>query len=98
MFAGQTITGASSSTTKTVNVHLAVFFPSLAVQVTVVVPREKTLPLLGLQVTTGVPQLSVAVGSVHVTACPHWLASVPTIMGMAGHPEIIGGWLSVTVT
>jgi hypothetical protein len=39
---------------------------SVAVQVTVVVPAAKVEPDAGEQTTVGVPQLSVAVGSVQV--------------------------------
>jgi hypothetical protein len=52
-----------TSNTVTVKLHTAVFpAPSLAVQLTVVVPREKTEPDGGIHVTVTPGQLSVAVG------------------------------------
>ncbi len=51
----------------TVNVHDALLVQaSVAVHVTVVVPAAKVEPDAGEQTTVGVPQLSVAVGLVHV--------------------------------
>jgi hypothetical protein len=48
-----------------VNEQLLVFPPpSVAVQVTVVIPTKNVEPLAGLQLTVAVPQLSVAVGAV----------------------------------
>ena len=66
MFDGQEpITGVSFIVT--VNVHADVASSaSVAVQVTVVVPAAKVLPLAGEQTTVAPPQSSVAVGSVHV--------------------------------
>jgi hypothetical protein len=65
MSSGQETTGSVSSTTTTSNVHVSVLpLESVAVQVTVVVPKANTLPEGGSQVTTGAAsQRSVAVGS-----------------------------------
>ena len=66
MSAGQPlITGAWLSTTVTVKVH-GVLLPcaSVAVQVTVVVPTAKVLPLAGVQLAVAPGQLSVGVGVV----------------------------------
>ena len=61
-FAGQVIVGASVSLTRTVKVQVAVLPEApVAVQVTVLVPLAKTLPLVGLQLTLTPAQLSVAV-------------------------------------
>jgi hypothetical protein len=56
-------TGASSSTTVTLNVQLFVFpAPSSATHVTLVVPTAKLLPLAGAQLTLTAPtHASVAV-------------------------------------
>ena len=66
IFAGQeAITGACESLTVTVKMQALVFpLLSLAVQVTMVAPLLKALPLDGEQTTVGLPQLSVAVGAV----------------------------------
>ena len=62
------ITGASVSFTVTVNVQaLVLLLPSIAVQVTVVTPLAKVLPLAGAQDTLTPPQRSVAIGAVQVT-------------------------------
>src|SRR6185369_2293967 len=65
-FAGHVICGSSVSLTVTVKVQLAVLLaPSVALQVTVVVPLLKAVPLAGAQVTvTGPSQRSLAVGAV----------------------------------
>jgi hypothetical protein len=53
------------SLTVTVKVQLPVLpLPSVAVQVTVVVPLGKAVPVLGEQATVGPGQLSEAVGTV----------------------------------
>src|SRR6185503_8115438 len=92
------ITGASSSVTVTLKVQVAMLAPSVAVQVTVVWPTEKVLPLAGEQLTLTTPaQLSRAVGAVQLTTAPHLSASVPWAMS-AGQPLITGAWLSTTVT
>jgi hypothetical protein len=99
MFAGQpAITGASASTTVTVNEHVAVFPDvSVAMQVTVVVPLAKTEPGAGVQTTDASAQLSLPVGIVHVTTALHRPGSVFCTM-LLGQPEIVGGTVSVTVT
>jgi hypothetical protein len=99
MFAGQpAITGASASTTVTVNEHVAVFPDvSVAVQLTVVVPFEKIEPDAGVQTTDASAQLSLPVGIVHATTALHRPGSVFTTM-LLGQPEIVGGTASVTVT
>lgn len=62
MFNGQVMFGKVWSDTVTVKVQAAVFAaPSVAVIVTVVVPRFRTEPTAGLCVTAGAPQLSFAV-------------------------------------
>jgi hypothetical protein len=63
IFAGQVMEGASVSFTVTWNEQDEVLpAPSVAVQVTVVVPTENTVPDAGLHTTTGGEgQLSVAV-------------------------------------
>ena len=61
-FAGQLITGGCVSCTVTVNEQLAVLpDPSVAVQLTVVVPLAKLVPEAGVQTTLTVEQLSEAV-------------------------------------
>jgi hypothetical protein len=63
-----------------VNVQVAVLFlASFAVYVTVVVPNGKAAPELYVLVTEGVPQLSVAVGSVHETVSDTVFVVVRTI-------------------
>src|SRR5260221_584623 len=65
MFSGQVIDGFSASLTVTLKVQALVLpLPSLAVQVTMVVPLVKVEPLAGAQSTVTLPQLSVAVGAV----------------------------------
>src|SRR5205823_9540788 len=62
MFAGHVMTGGSVLLTVTVKVHVLVLpCASVAVLVTVVVPRAKPLPLAGLLFTVTPGQLSVAV-------------------------------------
>jgi hypothetical protein len=65
-FAGHIRLGCCTSLTITVKVQLAVLLAaSVAVQVTVVVPLLKAVPLAGAQVTvTGPSQTSLAVGAV----------------------------------
>jgi hypothetical protein len=63
MFAGQLIAGSSASLTVTVKVHAFVLpLASVAVQVTVVTPLLKLVPLAGLQMTLALGQLSLKVG------------------------------------
>jgi hypothetical protein len=68
--------------------------PSVALQVTVVVPMGNRLPDGGAQVTVGVSQLSVAV-AVKVTTAPDALVAA-TVM-FAGQ-MMLGGVVSTTVT
>ena len=60
-------------------------------------PTEKVSPLLWVEVTVGVPQLSADVGSIQVTTAPQLPASLLTEMS-AGVPLIVGASSSVTVT
>jgi hypothetical protein len=63
MFAGQLIAGGSVSLTVTVKVHALVLpLASVAVQVTLVTPLLKLVPLTGLQLTLAPGQLSLRVG------------------------------------
>src|SRR5439155_1038892 len=96
MLAGQVMTGSSLSLTVTVKLHVALFpWPSLALQVTVVGPRAKLLPLAGVQVTVAAPQLSVAV-AVKVTLLAQVPPEVLTLM-LAGQVTT-GASASLTVT
>jgi len=65
--------------------------------VTVVVPRKKVVPDAMSEVSETPGQLSAAVGSVQVTAVVQRPASVFWVIS-AGVPEIVGFWLSVTMT
>ena len=69
MFAGQAMVGAWASLIVMVKVQALVSpAPSVAVQVTIVAPWLKVLPLAGTQTTAGeTVQLSVAVGLAHAT-------------------------------
>ena len=88
MFAGQLATGGWVSFTVTGKLDGAVLpAPSIAVQVTVVVPREKVEPLAGTQAVVA-PLLSVAV-VVNVTTAEHWFGSLAWVM-FAGQ-TIVGG-------
>jgi hypothetical protein len=79
MSAGQFSEGLSRSSTVTSKEQLDVLPAlSVAVQVTVVVPRGNTLPLAGTHATVAPGQLSVAPGSNAATA-EHWPASVDTV-------------------
>ena len=63
MLPGQVKVGSSVSLTLTVNAHVLVLpLASVAVQVTVVTPLLKLLPLDGRQATVAPGQLSLAVG------------------------------------
>src|ERR1041385_184488 len=98
LFGQPVITGASSSLTVTVNVQVELLAPSVAVQVTVVVPTGKVSPGLWSQFSGTVPaQLSVAVGAVQLTTAPHRALSVSWEM-LFGQPLISGGSSSLTVT
>jgi len=64
MFPGQVTIGPSVSRTVTVKLQLFAFpLVSVAVQVTVLVPLAKVVPLAGLQSTLTPGQLSVAAGA-----------------------------------
>ena len=96
MLPGHVITGSSVSFTVTVKLLVALLpWPSLALQLTVVGPRAKLLPLAGVQVTVAVPQLSVAV-TAKVTLLAQELPEVLTLM-LAGQ-VMTGGCVSLTVT
>ena len=69
--------------------------PSVAVQVTFVVPKEKTVPEAGAHETVGVPTLSVAVGVANVTVAPAELVASATTGG--GVALNVGGVVSVLV-
>src|SRR6185436_17661383 len=80
----------------TLNAHEPLLpLPSLAVQVTVVVPTLNALPLGGTQLAAGEPQLSLAV-AVKVTLLEHVVPEVVTVM-LAGQCTV-GGSTSFTVT
>jgi hypothetical protein len=61
-FAGQVIGQESTVTVNTHSESGLLLLPSLAVQVTVVAPTGKHDPEGGTQLTTALPQLSVALG------------------------------------
>ena len=90
------ITGNWPSLTVTVNVQVDVLpEASVAVDVTVVVPRLKTLPEAGVLTTVVPGQLSVAV-TVNGTVAVQDPIGVDTVM-FAGQ-VITGAWVSFTVT
>ena len=68
---------------------------SVAVYVTVVVPISKVDPGLWLEVSVTISELSVAVGSVHVTSADAEPTSVLTVI-LDGIFEIVGSSLSKT--
>jgi hypothetical protein len=84
------ITGFSLSITVISNEHV-ILFPasSVAVYVTVVVPTGNTSPLFAVLVNVFIPQLSAAVGAIHVTDAPQIAASFTTDI-FEGHPKIEG--------
>jgi len=66
------MTGNSVSFTVTMKLQLAVLpLASVAMQLTVLAPVLKTLPLVGLQLTVTPEQLSVAVGVAKLTCWLH---------------------------
>ena len=76
MFAGQAITGGSLSFTLTAKLHVLVLpLVSVAVQVTVLMPLAKALPLAGVQSTVTPEQLSVAIAA-KFTIRLHWPSAV----------------------
>jgi hypothetical protein len=99
MFDGHPLTtGAVLSTTVTVNVHVELLpAASVNVYVTGVEPKPKVAP--DVCVLVGVidpPQLSKAVGAVHVAVAVHEAPAVTVIL--EGHPLTTGAVLSTTVT
>src|SRR6185436_1977762 len=99
MLAGQAaMSGASVSLTVTLKVQALVLpLPSVAVQMTTVVPLVKAVPLAGEQTTEALVQLSLALGAVKVATAVHWPASVLFTM-LAGQAAITGAVVSLTVT
>src|SRR5688500_2186840 len=100
MLGGQVISGASRSCTFTVKEQEAVFPPaSVTVQVTLVTPTGKKLPEGGTQTTVGLGQLSVTTGAKWTTAphCPGSFAEKMSNGSLSGQ-EMVGGWVSRTVT
>ena len=94
MSAGQLITGNSLSVTITLNEQVEMFPDgSVAIEFTVVVPIEKTLPEAGVEITV-VEQLSVA-NTLNVTTALHFPGSALTYLFVQFNT---GGILSVTVT
>src|SRR6266511_2730256 len=98
MLVGQAILGGSVSLTVTVNEQLERLpAPSVAVQVTVVVPVGKNEPDAGAHTKlTGSGQLSVAVGAGKVTTAPHWPGSLSFTI-WAGQLPIAGSSVSRTM-
>ena len=92
------ITGLVLSSTVTLKEQVDVFpAASVAVYVTTVVPRPKTVPGLFVVVKANVPaQLSDTVGAVHVTVA--WQEALPFTVMFEGHPVITGLVLSKTIT
>lgn len=97
MWAGTVITGPAVSWTVTVNVAVARFpWASVAVQATIVLPRENALPDAGKHETGTVPSTSsVAVGAGHVTMT--WPPGPASLMTTAGTPEMTGAVVSTPV-
>jgi hypothetical protein len=78
--AGQAMAGCSVSLTVTVNEQSALFpAASVAVQVTVVLPRVNSVPLAGLHATLTPGQLSLA-PALNTTAAVHFPGSAATSM------------------
>ena len=91
------ITGASSSVSVTVKLEVVVLpAMSVAVNVTVVMPTANVSPLEWVLVNAA-EQLSLAVGSVHVTAALQVPPAADCVM-LAGVPLKVGAMLSCTVT
>src|SRR5205085_6602679 len=99
ILAGQpAITGGWLSSTVTVKEQLAVLpTVSVAVYVTVVTPTGNTLPGVCVDVTLGVPKLSVAVGGVQVAMAEQSPAAAVSVM-LLGQLEKCGGCISRTFT
>src|SRR6187551_2532786 len=99
MFEGHpVITGLVLSCTFTLKEQVDVFpDASVAVYVTAVVPRPKTVPGLFVVVKVNVPaQLSDTVGAVQLTVA--WQEALAFTVILAGHPAITGLVLSNTMT
>ena len=97
MLVGHDATGSSLSVTVTVNVHEPVFPEmSVALQETVVLPRENTSPLLASHEAVSVSQLSLTVGEAKVAAPLQ--APVPVLTNTSDGHETIGASLSLTTT
>jgi len=79
-----------------VNEHDAVLpEPSVAVQVTVVVPTTKTVPEAGLHDAVGLGQLSVGVGVVYVTVADPEPSELSNVEILAG--QVIAGSCASTI-
>mmetsp|Transcript_85585 Transcript_85585/g.149456 ORF Transcript_85585/g.149456 Transcript_85585/m.149456 type:complete len:209 (-) Transcript_85585:672-1298(-) len=100
MFAGQVMTGASTSDTVTVNVQVAEFpLPSVAVYTTAVLPTLKAWGdvTAGLEERLGeLPELSLVVGRLHVVLAEGCPASL--FKAWLGGQVITGASRSETVT
>lgn len=96
--AGQpVITGLTLSFTVTVKEHVEIFpFASVAVYVTVDIPRGKVLPGVLLLVKVESVQLSEAVGAVQDTVA--WHEALAVVVILEGQPVMTGFVLSFTVT
>src|SRR5438876_1120349 len=96
MFAGQIMLGAMVSCTVTVKVQVLVLCAaSKAVQITVVLPRAKVLPLAGEQVGVSAPSTMSLALAVKVAIAPE--AAVASTV-MLGGQVTAGGVVSWTVT
>jgi hypothetical protein len=99
MFEGHpAITGLVLSCTVTLKEQVDAFpAASVAVYVTTVVPRPKTVPGFFVVVKVNVPaQLSDTVGAVQLTVA--WQEALAFIVMFEGHPVITGSVSSSTIT
>src|SRR3954471_19733711 len=94
---GQLTTGAVLSTTVTVKLQvLTLLCVSVNVYVTVVAPKANVAPGSCVALTETPPQLSVAVGAVHVADWLHTVLPAPVFtVILAGQLLTVGGSLSV---
>jgi hypothetical protein len=91
------IMGFVTSFTITLNVQIAVRpAASVAVYFTCVAPIGNRLPEVCVDISDGVPQLSVAVGAVHVATA--WHDAFAESVMFDGHPVITGLVASLTIT
>jgi hypothetical protein len=91
------ITGLVMSFTMTLKVQTLTFpAASVAVYFTCVVPFGNVAPGACVDVSTGVPQLSVAVGGVHVPTA--WHEAFALNVMVEGHPVMTGFVTSLTIT